>query len=98
MGIGLRLKGLLYSLTTLENYSFLLSVGSSEPSFSLKLNCPLSHDSLMLGRLLVGIYFMVLAIPLQKGLERESVEISRQWEVSVYEGREKESLVLKTDN
>lgn len=81
-----------------EHYSFLLSVGSSEPSLSLKLNCSLSHDSLMLGRLLVGIYFVVLTIPLQKRHERESAEIARQWEPSVYEGREKESLVLKTDN
>lgn len=38
VGTGLGLKGLLYSLTTLENYSFLLSVGSSEPSLLLHLS------------------------------------------------------------
>lgn len=65
---------------------FLFSVGRSEASFSLRSNCPLPHDNFtfMLGKLLMGMYFMVLAVPLQKRHERESIEkIFRQWEATV---------------
>lgn len=52
----------------------------------------------MLGKLLVGIYFMILAVPPQNGHERESTEICRQWEASksyLSEEGKKESLMLR---
>ena len=78
VGITLGLKYLLYSLTILENYSFLLSLDSFESSFSLRSNRPLPCDSFpfMSGKLLVGIQFMILAVPPQNRQGRESIEMS----------------------
>lgn len=51
---------------------FLFSVDRSEASFSLRSNWPLPHDNFtfMLGKLLMGMYILVLAVSLQKRHER----------------------------